>query len=66
MALGATRLGGPDPRGLRRIVSWHDLPNREDFPFTDDVLQRILSDSGVSVQKEIDAGHLFLVNHKVF
>jgi hypothetical protein len=42
-----------------------DLPNQEDFPFTDDVLRSVLYDSGVTVRKEIDAGHLFVVNHKI-
>eukprot|EP00026_Physarum_polycephalum_P000646 Phypoly_transcript_00647.p1 GENE.Phypoly_transcript_00647~~Phypoly_transcript_00647.p1 ORF type:complete len:912 (+),score=132.37 Phypoly_transcript_00647:1514-4249(+) len=64
-ALGASRLGGPEPRGLRRIENWYDLPNREDFPFTDGVLQHVLSDPSITVRTEMAAGRLFLVNHKI-
>lgn len=65
VALGATRLGGPDPRGLRRITSFNDLPNQEDFPFTDDVLRRVLANNSTSIQQEMDAGNLFIVNHQI-
>jgi hypothetical protein len=42
-----------------------DLPNQEDFPFTDGVLQAILKNPRVTIRKEIEKGCLFLVNYKI-
>lgn len=64
-SLGGSRLGGPEPRGIRRVTKLSDLPPLDSFPITDRILQQTLMDNKVTLAGEIERGCLFIVDHEV-